>query len=160
LEKTKDSVSTASNSFQISVYANDKIVCQLTDSQPIASAPANALRYHTIACVNVSDIKQEYLQIEKLLTIYRKTNKLIAFSSASRITATNGSIAYSIINLAATNYTYPRLLFAAVNDSWSYIGDLSAGDLKYSTGEYIITPEIKTKISDPKYQGFITKEIH
>jgi|GEM_PF-1321996 len=148
---------TSTSDLTYTTFAGYKAVCQLEDSNP----PANSgmLRSHKISCVDKTDITNEYAAIEKLLTIHDKSQAGIKFTKALRITKTDKTVAYSVIYLSKDT-AQSTLLFAAVNDSWEYLGDLSSGDAKYSTGQYIITPELKTLISNPKYNGLIVQEIH
>lgn len=147
----------STNELAYTTFAGYKAVCQLEDANP----PANSgmLRSHKISCADKTDIDNEYTAIEKLLAIHDKSQAAIKFTKALRIAKTDKNVSYSTIYLS-NDKAQSILLFAAVNDSWEYLGDLLAGDTKYSTGMYIITPEIKVKISDPKYNGLIVQEIH
>jgi hypothetical protein len=147
----------STNELAYTTFAGYKAVCQLEDANP----PANSgmLRSHKISCADKTDIDNEYTAIEKLLAIHDKSQAAIKFTKALRIAKTDKNVSYSTIYLS-NDKAQSTLLFATVNDSWEYLGDLSAGDTKYSTGMYIITPEIKAKISDPKYNGLIVQEIH
>jgi hypothetical protein len=156
LEKSS-SPDNSTNDLAYTTFVSDKAVCQLEDTNP----PANSgmLRSHKLSCADKTDIDSEYTAIEKLLAIHDKSQTAIKFTKALRITKTDKNVSYSTIYLSSDT-SQSILLFAAVNDNWEYLGDLSAGDIKYSTGLYIITPEIKAKISDPKYNGLIVQEIH
>jgi hypothetical protein len=157
LDLVNNSGITAVKDSAITTYANDKVACQLTDST--GTLANNSPRYHSIACADTSAIGQEYIAIEKLLAIYKKAHSLPSISQVIRAVASKDNISYTILNITASN-GYLRLLFAAVDNNWEYIGDLANGDQKYNTGKYIITPEVQSKISDPKYKGFIVSEIH
>lgn len=147
----------STNGLTSTTFAGYKAVCQLEDSNPPAGS--GMIRSHKISCVDKTDISNEYTAIEKLLSIYHKSQSGIKFTKALRITKTDKNVSYSIAYLS-NDTAQSTLLFAAVDDSWEYLGDLSAGDTKYSTGQYIITPEIKALISDPKYNGLIEQEVH
>jgi hypothetical protein len=152
-----DSPNSSTNEVAYTTYAGYKAVCQLEDDNPPTGS--GMVRYHKLSCVDKTDITNEYTAIEKLLSIYRKSQSGIKFTKALRITKSDKNVAYSIAYLS-NDTAQSTLLFAAVDDKWAYLGDLSAGDAKYSTGQYIITPELKTLISDPKYNGLIEQEIH
>ena len=137
-------------------FAGDVAVCQLEDSSPPVSA--GMLRSHKVSCVDNTTIENEYAAIDNLLSIYQKSQTLSTFTKALRITKTEKNVAYSTIHLSSDK-TISILLFAAVDDKWEYLADLSAGDAKYSTGAYIITPDTKALIGNPKYNGLIERDI-
>lgn len=154
LDKTESPVPTTAKDLNILTFTNDTTVCQLTDSQLPASA--DTPRFHGLACVDKSAIKQEYTAIEKLLSIYKQSHQLATFTQAMRLTASEGNKSYAIITLI-TDKSPSRLLFAAIDKNWVYIGDLSTNNAKYANAKYTITPEILQAISDPKYGDFLVK---
>jgi flagellar basal body-associated protein FliL len=156
LNPVKSSAITIKDS-SITTYANNKVVCQLTDYT--GAVTLGLSRYHIIACIDISVINQEYTTIEKLLTIYKKTETLPVISQITQVLATKDNIAYDMVNLKTSN-GYDLLLFGAVDNNWEYIGNLSSGDQKYNTGKYVITPDVAAKVNNPKYKGFIATEIH
>lgn len=156
LAKTSSS-STAGDTMMTTTYSNGDNVCQLVDFSP--STISGISPYHEISCADNKAVLNEYTAIENLLNIYKKSQKITDLTKAIRFTATDKNVSYSIIYLT-TRTSQSSLLFAAVNNNWEYIGDLTAGDIKYASGKYIITPEIKTKINNSKYNGFITKNIN
>jgi len=155
LTKTSNS-STASDVMLTTTYSNSDNVCQLVDFNP--STVFSVSTYHEISCTDSKAIINEYSTIENLLNIYKKIQKVTDLTKAIRFTAKDKDVSYSIIYLT-TQTSQLSLLFAAVNNNWEYIGDLSAGDIKYISGKYIITPEIKSKISNSKYKGFLLNNI-
>ena len=52
-----------------------------------------------------------------------------------------------------------NLLFANVGNTTEFLADLAAGDQSFNNGKYNITPEVTRKISDPKYNGFLLRQI-
>lgn len=153
-----DSPANSITELTYTTFAGDNAVCQLEDDNPPASS--GMVRSHKISCADKTAVKNEYTAIEKLLAVYNKSHSAITFTKALRITKTDKNIAYSTLYLSGDKAQSLVLLLAAVNDNWEYLGDLAAGDAKYSTGMYIITPELKTLINDPKYNGLIAQEIH
>ena len=144
----------ATTGLQYTTFSNDTAVCQLTDSQQPAST--DTLRFHSLACVDRSTIEQEYTATEKLLSIYKQSHQLAAFAQATRFTASEGNKSYAIVGF--TVQTSPsRLLFAAVDNNWLYLGDLATNNPKYANAKYTITPDILRAISDPKYGDFLIK---
>jgi len=138
-------------------FVSEKAICQLTDSRLPDSK--ETINFHIITCIDLDKVDQEYATIEKLLGIYKKDNTIPDFTEVYRYIVSEAKISYSILTLTTSNKS-PRLLFAAVDDNWEYLGNLSGSDPKYSTDKYNITPDLQTKISDPKYNGVIVKEIH
>jgi len=154
LKKTEGPVLTAAKDLQYSTFEGNDIVCQLTDSQlPIS---ADIPRFHGLACVDKSAIEQEYTAIEKLFSIYKQSHQLAAITQASRHTVSEGNKSYTVITTTTDN-SHAKLLFAAIDKDWVYIGNLAANDPKYANAKYTITPEILRTISDPKYGDFLVK---
>ena len=151
-----ESLTAADKSAQYTTFADSSTVCQLIDYIP--PTDSGMLPYHQISCADNNLIDQEYLDIEKLLSIYRESQTLSAFTQANKYTESKDGISYSVIFLTKQN-SESQLLFAAVDNNWAYIGDLMAGDPKYSNAKYIITPEIQDKISDPKYNNFLIDKL-
>lgn len=151
-----ESPTTADKNVQYTTFVGLLTVCQLIDYLP--PTESGMLPYHQISCADNSLIEQEYLDIEKLLSIYRESQTLPVFTQANKYTESKDEVSYSIIFLTKQS-SESQLLFAAVDNNWTYIGDLMAGDPKYSNAKYIITPEIKDKISDPKYNNFLIDKL-
>jgi hypothetical protein len=53
--------------------------------------------------------------------------------------------------------SHPALLFAAIDTNWTYIGDIGSGTS--SNGKYVLMPDVKAAISDPKYGDFLKKHV-
>lgn len=134
-------------------YASNTATCQLISSG--ITAEEGVPVSHQLACVENEAIKAEYAQMEKLLHLYAGS-ELPDFTLATRSIVAEGNKAFTILKLKSKTKA-PTLLFAAIKDEWSYIADLNSGPSAESNGKYIITPEIKTKIDDPKYNGFLTR---
>jgi len=156
LQKTSNPDSVDTNYLQYTTFNSNNAVCQLTDSQP---ENQDTLRFHQLSCIDKTDIEDEYTAIESLLSIYRQNQQLTDFTQATKYTATEDNKDYSIINIAQ-NDKHLNLLFAAIDDNWAYLGDLAAGEPEYSNGKYSITPDLKAKIDDPIYNGFIAKYVY
>jgi len=139
------------------IFDGEKAICQLTDSMPPNTKGTTS--FHIITCIDVSQVNQEYATVEKLLEIYKKNNQINEFTKVSRYITSEDKVSYSILTIKTTGKSL-RLLFASIDNNWEYLGNLSDSDPKYSSEKYNITPELQAKISDPKYNGFIVKEIH
>lgn len=138
------------------IYANNSTVCQFFELTPDSKSSLSQL--YELSCADVSSFNDKYASIEKLLTIYRKTEKLDSYTQATQDTRSKDNISYSVINLT-TKTDSPSLLFGAVDDNWEYIGSLSDNSASASKGKYSITPETKAKINDSKYKDFISSNI-
>ncbi len=130
----------------VTTYDHDGAVCQLT------SSPTSVPEFYTIACANKSDVTKQYDSIQKLLAIYEKGHSLGVFSRAIATTTTSGNMAMTTISLNVTG-SHPILLFASVNNTWQYIGDI--GDGATSNGKYSLPPDVQSAIHDPKYGNFL-----
>jgi len=137
-------------------YSNNNTICQLSDSQPPTKEGSSS--FHIMSCVDKAAITNEYKKIEDLLTIYKASEKVPSFNQIDRFENKEGNIAYDILSFDE-NDQHHKLLFASVDNIWEYLGDLGIGDPQYANAKYIITPEIKTKISDPKYGIFISSNL-
>lgn len=135
-------------------YVSKAAVCQLVSSE--TPAPENTLSYHELSCVDRSAVEAEYALTEKLLALYKTTPPLPAFKGAIRSGFTEGNKSMTVMRLTGTE-AHPALLFVAVDNVWSYIGDLGAGSK--SNGKYAITPEVKAAMSNPVYGSFLSKHV-
>lgn len=144
---------TAEKGSNLTTYANSGSVCQLT------SEPASSPAYYLMACADKVDVEKEYSTIEGLLDLYRKNNKLAAFSRAITSTVTSSNKAMTTISLTTAPPAHPVLLFAAVDDKWDYIGNVGDGNAATSNGKYSLTPQINAAIHDPKYGDFLANNL-
>lgn len=155
-EPVKSSVVSGDDSPERAQYASKSAICQLTSSGK--TTPEGVPASHQFACVENAAIDAEYAAIETLLGLYSGAKKdKPSFTAATRSFANEGDKAYAILQLT-TKQNSPSLLFASVDDQWSYLGNLS-DPASESNGKYVITPEIKAKISDSKYGNFLTRNL-
>lgn len=152
-EKVSNPVTIDSKSVTRVTYADAQSVCQLTSSAAVTSV--NSPASHQLACTDKTVIDEEYVAIEKLLDLY--AGKKPSFTEAYRQTEREDNKAFTILRLSADQKT-SKLLFAAVDDKWAYLGNLSGTD-GVPNAKYVISPEIKAKISDAKYGSFLTKNL-
>lgn len=138
------------------IYSNDVTVCEFSNSIPTKNKDFPP--YYSLACVDKVAVADEYATVKKLLLLGAEQAGLKNPTEAIRSFVSEGNKAYSIIRVTDESQK-AALLFAAIDDNWEYIGNLSSGDKKYASTKYTITPEIKRAISNPKYGGFLTKYI-
>lgn len=136
-------------------YQSDSAVCQLTDSG--LNVPEGALSYHMLACIEKTAIAKEYDVTEKMLALYKKANNLSVFISVSRSSVVEGDKSLMTFDLVVDNKN-TKLLFAAINDNWEYICNLSGNSGETST-KYVITADAKKALQNPKYGDFLTHYI-
>jgi hypothetical protein len=141
---------------QYTTYIGTKAICQLSNSQPTMNS--KVATFHELACVNKDSADKEHTDIETLLATYRTTGKLIGFTHAMRFTKTDGNKSYTLLTLTADRRVHALLFTAIDTDTWSFVSDLAAGEVKYSNGKYTITPETLLAISNAKYGDFLTKD--
>lgn len=134
------------------VYTNIKSVCKLEMSYAVSIRDS-----YRIGCVNMNDITNAYKSIDKLMTIYKRNQKQFSFNDANIQTSNKDNISYSILTLY-TKKNSATLLFASVNNVWEYLGKLTLDD-KGTSISYKMSDELRLKISDSKYKGFLTSEM-
>lgn len=136
----------------VTTYTNQGSVCQLT------SAPTSMPAYYQVACADKADVQKVYSTTQTLLALYQKSHQLDSFTQAISSTITSDNKAMTTISLTTT-HGYPILLFAAINNDWAFIGDIGGTAGGTSNGKYVLTPDVKTAIHDPKYGDFLTHNL-
>lgn len=153
-EKVATGVKIDEASPSYATYASEGAVCQLVSSG--TSTPQGSPASHLFACAEKATISKEYDAIEALLALY-PSRQNTSFTQAVRSTVTEKSKTLAVLRLT-TKQKPPALLFVSVNDSWSYVGNLSGGDSQ-SSAKYSMSADMMAKISDSKYDGFLTKNL-
>lgn len=132
-------------------------ICQLSSSKPIAGGVIPL--YHKLACLDKAAIQAEYDALTPLLTLFKESGQSVpAYDEVSRTTKTDGNKSLAILNLASSS-SGTSLLFAAVNNKWTYIGNLSNSEAGPSNGKYILSADLRRAIADPMYGDFLTKNL-
>lgn len=131
-------------------------VCQLVSAQP-TNLP-NSHAYYLATCADSTAINQEYSTTEMLLTLYKNANEAPRFTMASRINQTEDNKQLSVVSLSGEGKPL-SLLFAAIDNNWEYIGDLSDTSSGESSGKYTISAEMRGKINDARYGDFLRRFI-
>jgi hypothetical protein len=137
-------------------YASERAVCQLTSSAE--QTPEGSPASHQLACAQNAVIDAEYAEVDKLLELYAKNKATPTFTEAVRFSTSEDNKAYAMVSLVTTQKRSPNLLFAAVNDDWAYVGDLNGAEGE-DNSKYVISADVKAKISDPKYGEFLTRNL-
>ena len=132
-------------------------VCQLSSSQPAANSATPA--YHKLACSDKTAIQAAYEAVTPLLTLFKESGQTVsAYDEVSRTSKTEGSKSLAILNLSGSS-GINSLLFAAVDNKWSYLGNLSGSDNSQTNGKYVLNAELRRAIADPRYGDFLTKNL-
>lgn len=139
------------------VFDGEHTACQLVAIQKTIR-PATI----SVACVTKETITNTYGEIDKLLALSSSSNNLTP-ANIQRITISEGNKTLTTFNVYGADNKAASLLFAAIGDSWEYLGDrpLSAGTTEANpTGiNRQLSSELKVKIADPKYGDFLKKNI-
>jgi hypothetical protein len=151
LQKTPD-YSTTTTAY--TTLAGASAVCQLSTTTP-ANGTARTVN---LGCNSQSEINKEYDFINTLLGLYTKADEKPTFTQASRNLVTSGNKSLSILQLTG-GATPSSLLFAAIDNQWEYIAQLSTGASTTSNGKFVPSPELTTALNNPKYGDFLTKNI-
>lgn len=132
-------------------YVNGDTVCQFSNTKNGSDVK---LAYYEVVCLDKKVMQDKYAQVNKLLAIYKKSGYEADFSQVAIRTGSGQDQAYAIVDLNSDKKGQ-KLLFVATKNSWDYLGDLLSGGKQYSNGKYSITPELKKKIEDPKYEALL-----
>jgi len=141
--------------YTATTYASPEAVCQFSDYPGLTAESASFV----VSCTGQEALKQASSDIDILLTIYKKSHTLTdpKTITATTITADNKQLT----TLAITDDTHAqayKLLFAAVNKSWSYIGARQAPSID-DAASFALSAELKQAIADAKYGDFLAKNI-
>lgn len=128
--------------------------CQLRSAPSVDTQQTVA--FYEVTCVDSTAISQEYSNLEMLFSLYKEMSALPAFETASRSIAIEDNKSLSIVALNGDG-TKKSLLFAAIDNNWEFIGDLSDSSAAESNGKYSISNEIRSKIDDARWEGFLKK---
>lgn len=145
-----NSVDASTNEVAYTTYTDLGSICQLTSAT--ASTPA----FYMIACADKSDIEKEYANVKKLLDLYQKSNPLDPFTKAITSSVSSNNKAMTTISLTTDKQQHPVLLFAAVDNSWEYLGNIGDGSGAASNGKYSLSASVVSAIHQPKYGDFLT----
>lgn len=156
-KKVANSTDNGSSNPEYATYVSEGAVCQLISSGTASPEDVSVPVSHQLACAEKNAINEEYAKTETLLNLYTGSKQLPSFNLVTRTLVSEGDKAFAILKLK-NKAKSPTLLFASVQDKWSFVADLN-GTEGESNGKYVITPEIKTKLNDPKYNGFLTRYI-
>lgn len=144
----------------MTVYDSDTTTCQVFDMPPFGKSGAVL----ALACVKKSVINDQYASINKLLALYSGTKSDIASPVSIRTnTITQKNMTLTMLDLYGlkTKTGAVTLIFAAIDDKWEYIGQrlISATDAT-AIVDNSISSELKAKLADPRYNGFLQQYVH
>jgi len=156
LTESNSDIYNSNKSLVYKTFKNDNIICQLMSNDgPILTGQSHS---HQLTCVDNKEITDQYNSIKKMLATSNAPKLTASPSQILVITNSKDNIRYSILNFSSKS-KQQRLLFAAVDEKWEYLGDLIGGGKQYATGKSSITPELQTKIDNVKYKGFLKEKV-
>lgn len=142
------------------VFEGENAICQILTLPKMNSRAASL----NVSCVKKSTITETYTSIDTLLALYDKqASTPLSPATVKVITFVEGNKTLTTLDTYSSSDTATSLIFAAINDDWEYIGErpLSTGTTESNaTGiNRALSNELKAKIADPKYEGFLAKYI-
>lgn len=156
LTETNTNTNTSNKTLKYKTFKNDKTICQLMSTNEQITTGKSHI--HQLACIDTKTISDQYISIKTFLAVNNSPKIKSEPTQILLSTDSKDNIKYSILNLSSKT-TRQKLLYAAVNDNWEYLGDLIGGGKQYATEKNSITPELKTKINDVKYKGFLKANV-
>lgn len=158
LGKTASPAGDSHGWMRYATYANRQFVCQLSDVVPPADSKVPG--YHQLACISQAELDKEYAAIEKLLALSKDAALPTGLLRIDRYVSSEDNKSLAVLTMTGTDpRSVPKLLYAAVDGRWEYIGDINS-DKAESNGKYRLTPEVQAAINDPKYGNFLQNAIH
>lgn len=144
--------STDTNRF--TAYQNDLTYCELSSYPSIKDK--DPIDIYTMSCVDKKAASAKVKNIADMLA--QAKVKTDGMKSIMQTTESNKDASYTMI-YANTGSTNSMLLFTTAGGATEFIGDLGSGDKQYFDGRYYITPEVKAKLTDPKYGNLLKNAI-
>lgn len=138
-------------------FKSPSAFCEFSSTTPVADGP-NQQATHRLACADSKLIEDQYALAAQLLSVYAKGSATLNPSRLDISSESSEDVAYHIIYVSNGD-KMSMLLFGKAGDTVEYIADLSQGDMQYNNGKYNITPEVRSKISDPKYKGYLLRQV-
>lgn len=138
-------------------FKNSSAFCEFSSTKPIDDS-ANQQDAYRFACAENKLIEEQYNLAAQLLSVYSKGGATLNPSRVDISSESDNDVAYHIVYASNGDKT-SMLLFGKVGDNIEYIANLAQGDIEYNNGKFNITPEVKTKLSDPKYKGYLLKQV-
>lgn len=152
-----DSIQQNDTSNQYLSFKNSATFCELHINKPASDSElTNRTATYNFVCADAKVFNDQYELASKLLGIYNNSN--MRPSQVDILSESQDDIGYHLLYAKQDDKPY-LLLFGRVGSTIEYIANLAEGDTQYNNGKYNITPEVRAKISDPKYNGYLLKQI-
>ncbi len=150
----KTTTDTAVAGITTTTYDSLNTLCVTTAIDKLGSTPAS----FGLACAPKSLFTDTATAVNKLLELPSvPKSKTVASLTPSEI-ITEGNKSLQTIQTVYSDKTGTVLIFAAVDGSWSYIGQRALPDVD-DKESYKISSELKAAINQSKWNGFLTKYI-
>lgn len=142
------------------VFDSENSVCQLLTLPKMSTRPASV----NLSCADIATVSKAYEEIDTLLALQQKaTSTQTKPTSIQKVTVSEGNKTLVTLNTFGDEPNTKTLLFAAINDTWEYLGErpLSTGTTEGSPTilDRTLSNDLKAKIADPKYEGFLQKYV-
>ncbi len=139
------------------VFQNSVAYCQL--NAYATTTDKGSFATYQLSCTDKKALATTYQTVDDLLATYVKSGQAMPnVTSAWVSTESKDKVSYSIVYATIDNVSH-ALLFGKLDNNTEYIGDIGQGDKQYFDGRYYITPDVKAKMADAKYSGFLTQAI-
>lgn len=137
-------------------FQNNEAYCQLTSYKDYSGESEQVPTYR-FACIEKSDTDTVYKHTQQLLALYASDqSSAIERLSINSEKMDGEDISYDLLFVSSGKET-KILLFASVHGTEEYIGDLSPHGEAFS--KYTVTADVREKLNDPKYKGFLVERI-
>lgn len=152
-----DSVSATST---YTLFDSDTTACQVISLTKMNTKPASL----SVSCVSKDAVTKTYEELDKLLGLYTSAaSNTIKPTTIQKVSVSEGNKTLTTLNVYGDANNTKTLLFASIDSSWEYIGErpLSVGTTEGNPAgiDRTLSQELKDKIADPKYEGFLKKYI-
>lgn len=142
------------------LFDSDITTCQVLSLSKMNDRAASL----TIGCIKKETITDTFKSVDSLLALYTKSSsKELTPTTIKPVSFSEGNKTLTTLNVYGPEDKATSLLFAAIDNDWEYLGErpLSTGTTQASpTGiDRSLSPELKAKIANPKYEGFLTKYV-
>lgn len=139
------------------LYDSPANVCLISSSM----SPDKKASAYGLVCADKKAFAAERDAIKTLAEMYKNTGGSIDFKSVVRTTHTEGNKSLSLLSINPQNTSKApyTLIFASIDDKWSYVGSRVTPSIDVAES-FQIPSTLKTAINDPKYGGFLAKYVY
>lgn len=142
------------------IFDGKEAVCQLLDLPRMNSRAATL----TVSCIKKQTVVAAFEEIDSLMALYAKsTSKTVNPTTIKPVRFSEDNKTLMTLYLYGPEDSAVTALFAAIDDTWEYLGTrpLSTGTTQANPQglDRSLSTELKEKIANPKYEGFLQKYV-